>query len=428
MELNRIVQPVFKTIGSLDIPVPQKINLKNGIETYFIKAGTQEVVKIDLVFNAGSWFQTKPAVASTVNEMLLEGTEELSSMEIAEKLDFYGAFIHQRATKDFGNITLFTLKKHLPATIQLLADVIKNPIFPEGELTTFLNKKKQIFQVDLEKVMHIARRESNQQIFGKNHPYGIKTEIEDYDKISRNDILEFHSRYYHSKNCKIITSGQIDDSVINHINENFGKSEWGNTTYIFKELPKQLTKIKPFSFVPKNDVAQSAIRLGKQVINRDDSDFYKLEVVNTLLGGYFGSRLMKNIREEKGYTYGIGSVLVSLKHAAYFIILSEVGSKFTDKAIDEILLEVKKMRSEMVSTEELKLVKNYMLGDLMRSFDGAFEIAANFKNIIELELDINYFHNQMETIRSITSEEVMDVANKYLHEETLVKTIAGKYK
>lgn len=427
MNINRKQQPEFKNIENINIPVPEKINLDNGIETYIINAGTQEIIKIDIIFNAGSWYQEKPLIATIVNEMLIEGTKSMTSQQIAEKLDYYGAFIHPNPTKDFGNITLYTLKKYLPETIKILNDIIKHPIFPENELKTFLSKRKQQFQIELEKVTNIARREFNEQLFGENHPYGKKTKLEDYDLVNREDVIQFHKRLYHSGNCKIILSGKIDDSDIKLLNQNLGSKDWSIKTEA-KSLNFDIThQPKMESFVEKENVTQSAIRLGKIIINKDHPDYHKLDIVNTILGGYFGSRLMKTIREEKGYTYGISSVLVSLKHAGYLVILSEVGANVAKNAISDVITEIKKLRLEKVSQKELDLVKNYMLGDLLRSFDGPFEISASFINIIDLGLDTNYYDKAIEAIRTITPDEIILIANKYLHEETLIKTIAGKY-
>lgn len=427
MKLNRKQQPEFKNIENINIPVPEKINLDNGIKTYIINAGTQEIIKIDIIFNAGSWYQEKPLIATIVNEMLIEGTKSLTSQQIAEKLDYYGAFIHPNPTKDFGNITLYTLKKYLPETIKILDDIIKNPIFPENELKTFLSKRKQQFQIELEKVTNIARREFNEQLFGENHPYGKKTKLKDYDLVNRKDVIQFHKRLYHSENCKIILSGKIDDSDIKLLNQYLGSKDWSIKTEA-KSLNFDITyQPKMESFVEKENVTQSAIRLGKIIINKAYPDYHKLNVVNTILGGYFGSRLMKTIREKKGYTYGISSVLVSLKHAGYLVILSEVGANVAKNAIADVITEIKKLRLEKVSQQELDLVKNYMLGDLLRSFDGPFEISASFINIMDLGLDTNYYDKAIEAIRTITPDEIILIANKYIQEDTLIKTIAGKY-
>ena len=427
MNLNRKVHPEYRTIKNINIPVPVILNLDNGIPTYVINAGTQDIIKIDLQFNAGNWYQTKPTIARTTNEMLLEGTQNLSSQEIAEKLDFYGAFIHPQPTKDFANIALYTLKKYLPETIKILEEIIKYPTFPEDELDTYLAKHKQKFLIELEKIANLARREFNEQLFGKTHPYGAKVEIEDYNNISKKDLLDFHKKFYNSNNCKIIISGKVDDKDIQLINQHFGKDQWNYQTEIKNPRFDFPAHVKKELIVQKKDVTQSAIRLGKIIINNDHADYHKLNMANTILGGYFGSRLMKKIREDKGYTYGINSVLVTFKNTGYFVILSEVGADVTKMAVEDILIEVKKLREKIVPNDELELVKNYMLGDLLRSFDGAFEIASSFKPVIELELKLDYYKKQIETIKSITSDEIIAIANKYLHEDTLARTIVGKY-
>ncbi|MBI9052203.1 MAG: insulinase family protein [Bacteroidales bacterium] len=427
MTLNRKQKPDFKVVEKIDIPKPEKITLDNGIETFIIRSGSQDVLKLELIFNAGSWFQDKPLTASFANEMLIEGTQNLSSQEIAEKLDFYGAFIHTQPTKDFGNVSLYTLRKYLPETIQILDDIVKNPIFPEHELNTFIGKRKQDFQIDIGKVTTIARREFNQQLFGKNHPYAKKAELSDYENITRNDMLQFHAQSYNPNNCKIVISGKVLDSDLNQLNKTIGNTIWKNSE--IREFGKNdINPITNYESIHKKpDAKQSAIRLGTMIVNKDHPDYLKLNLVNTLLGGFFGSRLMKTIREEKGYTYGINSVLVSLKNASYFVILSEVRSEITKNAISDILLEIKKLRTSEVKLDELNLIKNYMLGHLLRSFDGIFETSSNIRALIDLNLDIDYYRKSIETIKTITPSEINHLTNKYLHEETLIKTIVGNY-
>jgi len=426
MTLNRKVEPEFKVVEKIDIPIPVKVFLNNGIETYIIKSGSQDVIKIELSFNAGSWFQEQVLVASCANEMLMEGTRELTSKQISEKLDFYGAFIHTQPTKDFGNVSLYTLRKYLSETIVLLKDILINPAYEQNELNTFLKKRKQNFQVDLGKVSTIARREFNEQLFGSEHPYGKKAELSDYSNVNRSDVVEFHKAHYHPGNCRIIISGKVNDSDIELLNKTLGDTNWkSNDQSGFTTL-----KISPVQnqerIIIKDRASQSAIRLGKQVINKDHPDYFNLDIVNTILGGYFGSRLMKTIREEKGYTYGINSVLVSLKNACYFVVLTEVNADVTKNAVSDILFEIKKLRTEKVGIKELELVKNYMLGHLLRSFDGVFEISSNIRNLIDLNLDVDFYNRMIKAIKNITPNDIMDIANKYLHEDSLVKTIVGK--
>ena len=427
MSINRTIQPPFQSIDSIKLIEPEKIILNNAIPLYNINTGTQDVLKIDLSFDAGSWFQEKPLISNTVNEMLAEGTSHLTSMEIAEKLDYYGAFIQSNPSKDFAGMTLFTLKKYMPETINILEDIIKNPVFPEHELRTYISKRRQSFQIEMEKVSNLARRKFNEQLFGKDHPYGKNPNLDDHDKITRADLIDFHEKYFHAANCRIMVSGKTDQETIAQVNARFGNTDWVNKTKPGIISTSINETIEKDAFIKKEDVTQSAIRIGKQTINKHHPDYPKLEVVNTILGGYFGSRLMKTIREEKGYTYGISSFLVSLKNAGFFVIASEVGADSARSAIEDILNEIRKLREEKVSPEELKLVKNFMIGDMMRSFDGPFELAQSYQSIIDLGIDNAFFNRTIDAIKTITPEEIIQLANTYLNEKSMVKTIVGKF-
>jgi zinc protease len=425
MTLNRKIQPSFQEIKSIQLIEPQKIILDNSIPLHAINAGTQEVLKIDISFDAGMWYQTKPLIAGTVNEMLSEGTINLTSREISEKLDYYGAFIQPEPSKDSACISLFTLKKYLHETISILADIVMNPVFPENELKTFIGKRKQTFQIEMEKVANIARRQFNKQLFSTDHPYGKSPEYEDHENVLRDDLVQFHKKYYHPGNCRIIIAGKVDNQVIQTVNSHFGNTNWKSKSEETKNKFK-LTDPEPTTeFVKKENATQSAIRMGKLVIPKTHPDYPKLEVVNTILGGYFGSRLMKTIREEKGYTYGIGSYLVTLKNAGFFIISTEVGTEVTKSAINDILTEIRKFREELVTPEELTIAKNFMLGDMMRSFDGPFEQAQSYKSIIELGINNDFFDRTVNAIKTITPQEIKQLAGKYLDETKMVQTIVG---
>jgi len=427
MEINRKLQPTYQNIEQIHIINPTSVTLDNDISAHFIHAGTQEIIKIDIIFEAGSWYQPKPPIASANNEMLMEGSKNLSSQQIAEKLDYYGAFIQPQPTKDFASLSLFTLKKYLPETIKILEDIVKYPSFPQHELTNFINKKKQLFIIEMEKVSNLARRAFNEQLFGAEHPYGKRVQLKDYELLKRQDLLDFHQNHYQPKNTKIIVTGKTDDAVIKIINEHFGNLNWknNNTTEARKNLSSpDITRKK---VIEKKNAKQSAVRTGIKMPVQSHPDFLKLNILNTILGGYFGSRLMKNIREEKGYTYGIGSALISLKNAGLLIIVSEVGADYAKETLSEIFKEINRLKEEKISKEELTLVKNYMMGDFLRSFDGPFALSESYRSIIDFDLTPDFFNQGIKAIKTITPEEILQLANQYLVEENFVTTIAGKY-
>lgn len=427
MILNRKIQPSYQDIKKINIINPTKMKLENNIVAHFMDAGTQEIVKIDIIFEAGSWHQSKPFTASATNEMLMEGSKNLSSQQIAEKLDYYGAFIQPQPTKDFASLSLFTLKKYLPETVKILEDIIKNPSFPQHELTNYINKKKQQFIIEMEKVSTIARRAFNEQLFGTNHPYGKNVQLEDYDSLTREALFDFHKKYYTPQNVKIIVTGKIDDSVVQMIHQHFGNTNWETTQKIENAQNVTRDSLIRKKIIRKENAKQSAVRIGLEMPVQTHPDFLKLNILNTILGGYFGSRLMKNIREEKGYTYGIGSALISLKNAGLLIIVSEVGAAYAKETVNEIFKEINRLKNEIINDEELSLVKNYMMGDFLRSFDGPFALSESYRSIIDFDLTPDYFNQGIETIKTITPEEILQLANQYLVEENFVTTIAGNY-
>ena len=426
--LNRKIQPGFKTIDKIKIIKAEEHLFNNNVSLYTINAGLQDVVKVDFLFSIPMqlWYKNNPLIAPAANLMLQDGTKNLTSVEIAEKLDFYGAFLHLNTNKDYSTVTLFSLNKYLPKTLKIIEDIIKNSVFPQKEFEIFIQKKKQQFIVENEKVKTLASRKFSQVLFGENHPYGKVEQLKDYNNLTTRQLYEFYNSLYVAKNCKIIASGKINKDIINLFDNCFRRNDW-DTHYNIKA---NNFEIKPSNqkthLILKDDSLQSAIRIGKPLFNKLHPDYTGMQVLNTVLGGYFGSRLMSNIREDKGYTYGIGSFIASLKNAGYFAIATEVGTDVCKNAIKEIYFEIKKIRNELIPENELNLVKNYILGEMLRIFDGPFALAESFRSILEYNLDYSYFDKFIDTVKNITSEELHNLANKYLDEDSMLEAIAGK--
>lgn len=426
MLVNRHIQPRIEFLDSIRTAEPEIAYLDNGIPVYLIDTPGQDIIKIEMLFEAGKWFEEKPLIATLTNKMLKEGTQSLSSKEIAGKIDFYGAHLESSSDKDMAYLSLYTLNKHLENTLPVLADVIINPSFPENELETLKQNRKQRFVVNNRKVRFVAKRRFNALIYGHEHPYGRSFEVDDYELVSKQDIEMFHNRHYTAGNCKIIVAGKIKDNILGLLNKHLSGFDGG------AEQPAPYSGLNGFPVnqlkkkVEKEDAVQSAIRIGRILFNKKHEDYARMKIVNTILGGYFGSRLMTNIREDKGYTYGIGSAIVSMQHSGYFFIASEVGSDVTDQALKEVYFEINKLQQDLVPEQELDLVKNYMLGSFLRSLDGAFALSENFKGLLEYGLDYNYYKDFVRVIKDITPAEIRDLACKYLGRKELTELTVGK--
>ncbi|WP_423148028.1 M16 family metallopeptidase [Rubrolithibacter danxiaensis] len=424
MILNRAQAPAFKQVNQIDLIQAKEDVLDNGLKVYTINGGEQDIIRIEFLFNNIGWTPVKPLLAFAGNSMLVEGTPNLNSAQIAERIDYYGAFLQTDYNYDYSSVTLYTLNKHLKTTLSVVSEIIKNSVFPQDELNTFIQNQKQKLSVNLEKNDFIARRIFNNALFNDSI-YGYIIEENDYEALQRTDLIAYHEDAYTPANCTIIVSGKVAGNTLSILNELFGKN-W---------VAKKQVKENQFQFhagsgrqhyTERKDSLQSAIRIGHVSINRAHPDFPALQVLNTVLGGYFGSRLMANIREDKGFTYGIGSVVISLQNAGYFFIATEVGAEVTQPAIQEIEKEIALLKTEPVSEEELDLVKNYMLGSLLGSLENSFSHADKFKNIHFLGLGYDYYDYYIETVKNITSNRVQEMAAQYLDYEKMEKVIVGK--
>jgi zinc protease len=422
--LNRTLAPESKQVDDIKFIEPLKQQLDNGIPVFTINAGQQELVRIEFIFENINWDASKPLQAIAVNHLINNGTTTLTAKEIAEKVDYYGAFLQTEYGADQSAIKLYSLNKHLPAVLPILLSILTDSIFPEQELGIFIQNQKQSLQVSLQKNDFLARKHFAHTLFGHT-TYGSNIGPADYDAIQQIDLKNYFTAAYTAGNCTIVAAGKFEQQEFDLLNAVFGKdfkSQGLATTNYFSFDSKKGTEL----LIEKPDAIQSAIRMGMLSITRNHPDFPGFQVLNCLLGGYFGSRLMANIREDKGYTYGIGSAVVSLKDAGYFFIATEVGTDVCQSALHEIEKEIDLLKTETIPEEELSLVRNYMLGAMLGSLENAFSHADKFKNVYFSGLDYEYYRRYIHTVKTITAQDLNQLANRYLNTDNFVKVVVGK--
>ncbi len=423
--LDRTVAPALKEIEKIIIPHAEKIVLDNGIPVYVVRAGFQELVKVDLIFENLTYDASQPLLSSATNRMLSDGSSKHTSLELADMIDYYGAFYGTEESPDHCSVNLFSLNKHLEKTLPTLREIIAEAVFPESELSTFILNNKQRIAVEDEKVNSIARRKFNEILFGAKHPYGHIMTQEDYADLQQVSLQNYHKKQYVSEHCTIIISGKVTDDTLRHLNTHLGDKGWSRSNGQ-KATPVATHGISGKSHREEKDGAiQSAIRIGRKMFTRSHPDYPGMAVLNTLFGGYFGSRLMSNIREDKGYTYGIGSAVVSMKDEGYFFISTEVGSDVMAPALKEIYSEMQVLCTETVDKEELDTVKNYMLGSFIKNLETAFHIADRFKSIHLSGLDYDYFDRYLNKVRTIQPAEIKELAKKYLDPDSMIELVVG---
>jgi len=421
--LNRQIAPDFKQVSTINFIQPTHKKLNNNVPVYTIYSGEQDLVRIEFIFNNVKWDVEKPLQAIAVSALLNNGTSTLSSKEIAQKIDFYGAFFQTEYVQDHSSVTLYTLNKHLAAVLPIVRDVLTDSQFPQQEIDLYIQNQKQKLQVNLKKNDILARKEFAHALFG-NTAYGVDIQARHYDELKREDLTAYFKAAYAPDNCTVIVSGKFEEASFELLNSEFGQNwEPGYATkndFSFSTTPRAVI------YKERADAIQSAIRIGKLAVNRTHEDFAGLQILNTVLGGYFGSRLMNNIREDKGYTYGIGSGISSLQDAGYLFIATEVGAEVCAAALTEIYKEIEILKNELVGEEELTLVKNYMLGSMLGSLENVFSHADKFKNIHFFGLGYDYYENYIAKVKAITAEDIKLLANKYLNKEDFTEVVVGK--
>ncbi|MGN7822252.1 M16 family metallopeptidase [Chitinophaga sp. 22536] len=415
--MNRTIPPPIKDAVEFDIKLKpyEKFTLDNGIPVYAIKSEEQETLQLELVFPAGSWYESESLEALATNFLMKNGTSKRTALEINEAIDYHGAYLNRNAYHENATFTLHCLSKHTEVLLPVLQDVILDPVFPEEELQLYKQNQKQKLAVNLQKCDFVANRFIDKYLFGEFHPYGRVSSMMAYDALQAETLRAFYQKHYTYNNCRIFVAGNMPGNMLALLNQYFGSTRWnGESSLLRPELPVQPAEEKKFRIFNDENGVQGAIRIGRPFPNRYHPDFPKMLVLNTILGGYFGSRLMSNIREEKGYTYGIYSQLYNFRQVSALNIQTEAGRDVCEATIEEVYNELRRLQNEPVPQEELDLVRNYMIGSILGDLDGAFQLIQRWKNLILNDLDENYFYNNIQTIKTITAEELQQLAKQYL--------------
>ncbi len=422
MTVDRTVAPEFKKVRNVNLQQALSGKLVNGIPLHVIDAGSQPIIKLELVFHSGKWFEPSEGVSYFTTKMLSEGTLGKSSLQLSRFFDQYGAFLELSPGFDYNTVAVYVLLKHFPAVTPVLKEVLTTSTFPFNEFQVLKNNTLSDLKVKKEKISVLATRKFRELIFGGNYPYGRELSEDHVNKLESPEILKGYFDNCFSNKMEIIAAGQVSDDEIDLIHTHF-------SDYPAVQVPKVIHNVPLYEpkkeTIVKENSSQSSVRIGKRLFTKGHPDFIKMLVVNEILGGYFGSRLMKNIREEKGYTYGIYSRVMSFKEEGYFGVSMEVIREHTCQAIDEVHKEIIKLQQNPVPEDELETVKNEMIGGFLSEVNSPFALADKFKAVHFQDLDYAFYQNFVDTINHITPEEIMTTAQQYLKVDEMTEVIVG---
>ena len=405
----------------LQLKQAEKFVLKNGVEVYAVDAGAEEVLAVEWVFSAGNWFEEQNLVAATTNFLLRNGTSKKTAFQINEYFEYYGSYLNRACYNETATITLHCLSRHIKELLPSVRELIVDSVMPQEELDIYKQNMKQRLKVNLKKSDFVATRLIDVYLYGENHPYGKYSKLEDFDTLNREQLLDFYKKYYQQGKLVLFVAGKLPADIASLLDQYFG--DLPNQPVALQEIMAQPAADRKYRITNDEAGVQGSVRMARSFPNRHHPDFMKVMVLNTLLGGFFGSRLMSNIREEKGYTYGIHSFIQNHIHDTAWMISTEAGKDVCEATIEEVYKEMKLLREQVVDEEELLLVRNYMMGGILGDLDGPFQIMGRWKNIVLNNLTEQYFYDSIHTIKTISAEELQFLAQKYLQPEEFYELV-----
>lgn len=421
--LNRkkVPQIIDAVDMKLELKAYDKYVLDNGVQVYAINAGAEDVLQVEWVFKAGNWFEPRNLIAASTNFLIKNGTSTKNAFQINEHFEYYGAYLNRSCYNETATVTLHCLTRHLAHLLPVVKEVLTDAVFPEEEIAIYKQNMKQRLNVNLKKCDFVANRLIDAYLYGEEHPYGKFSRFEDFEAVTQKELKDFYNQYYINGSLVMFVAGKLPPDLFQTLNQQFGGLN--NTAHEVQPITVQPAAEKKYRVVNDPNGVQGAIRMGAHFPNRHHPDFTKSQVLNNIFGGFFGSRLMGNIREDKGYTYGIHSYLENHMQQSAWVISTEAGRDVCEAALVEVYKEMEKLRNEPVGDEELLLVRNYMMGSILGDLDGPFHIINRWKNIILNGLPEDYFYKQIEIIKSVTAAELQALANKYLVPENFYELV-----
>ncbi|MBP5687514.1 MAG: insulinase family protein [Muribaculaceae bacterium] len=423
MAIDRSTPPPVSDFGDISLNVPEPITLSNGMKMWIASNREEEINKLSIYMTGGAFQESRPTQATACSIAVFNGNKEMNYAEIAEAIDFYGAW---RSAQVFDNCTAFSLSslnENFDKTLPIFIESLRTPVFPDNEFEPIRRQLAVSIATSREKVKYLANKEIMRLYYGKNHPLATDPTPDDINALTQKDMRSFHSSFYKAQNCNLVFAGNISDKEIATVETVLG--EWlpdGEPT------PQVESPFEPsdemFKIVDKPGGVQAAIVMMLKTVPRRHPDYFKLRILATVLGGYFGSRLMKNIREDKGYTYGISANHSGRAFDGYVGIATECDTRHTWNVINETHNEIKRLHDELIPEQELETVKRFMLSDLVKTLDSPFNIAAYIGNMFCYGTYPTYFNEQVQEIRSVTSLQLQEIARKYLDISKLRTVIA----
>lgn len=421
--LNRLTPPPTRPLGRVDLPTAQVSRLANGARLHVLPHSAQPVVRLQIVLPAGRWYDPAPGVSLLTARGLLEGTRTRSARQIAEEVAYYGASLDCEQGFDRTTLTLYCLAKHFDQLLLLVQDVLLNPTFPATELEQIKTRTIQNIRVERQKTSYLASERFARNLYGPQHPYGVVFDEQSFGKLAPEAVSQFHQQAYSLAQAEIFLCGAVTDEHVHRLSEVLAVPAPSSAPAPPSVAP--LPVPVPSDHVTVPDSIQASIRIGRSWPSPKQPETHQLQVLIKVLGGYFGSRLMKNIREDKGLTYGIYASVAQREHASSCVIGSDVNAANAAVAIQEIHKELIRLQDEPIPADELETVRNYIQGKFLNELGTVFEQADKYRSTVLLGLPPNFYSTYLSEVAVVSSAQLQTLAQQYLSPSDFCQVLAG---
>ncbi len=417
-----------QTNGTIEFHLP-KLNefvLNNGLEVMFVKKENLPIINLNLLVNAGSKFDpsNKNGLAYLTSLLIDEGAGKYNSLELDDAIESLGSIFNISTDNDSVHLSMLTLKENIEQSIELLSLIFQAPNFLQDD---FHREKKKLLSKIIQnqnEPSYIASTNFDEIIFEDTvYQNSVIGEKESVENITNNDVIGFYKKYYQANNSKLIVVGNINQNELEQALNNYFTQESSDELVKLKEPEFKEQKSK-FYLIHKKGAAQSEIRIGHISELRNEDDYFAKAITNSILGGQFSSRLNLNLREDKGFTYGIHSYFGYHKDAGYFEISTSVNSKDTGAAIVEIQKEINGIKSEIFD-EEIEFTKSYLVKRFPAMFETYSQISNHLSTLLKYNLSKNYFDTYIERITNCTRNGIEKTAKEKIKNDDLIYLIVG---
>ena len=424
--LDRTIKPIPSGKIALRLPEIKKFSLENKLKVYFVKKSTLPIIQLNFILLSGSIYdiQNQNGIAKLTSMLLDESAGNLSGLEISDKLETLGSILNISCNKEFTTLSLLTLKENLIKSLEVISRVIKSPNFNQDDFERELQRlKNQIIQLS-DDPSYIASSQFIKTIYS-NTSFEFPTigSLESINKIKVDNIKKFYNEKFSPNSSFVVAVGNIEGNELKKILSTFfgdwqiNKSEV-NLSNKVKKTSKQIV------FIDRSNAAQSELRVGHFSKGRKSNDFYSRTILNSILGGQFSSRINLNLREDKGFTYGVNSNYSYNSLGSTFTISTSVKSENTLDAVKEILFELEDVKST-ITEEEIAFSKSYLIRRYPSLFETYSQVATNVSVLPIFNLKDNYFKNYISNIGKVNLPEVVKAANENILMEEIVMVVLG---